>query len=39
MEVLKDKKYDGFISFEMLSMPDSGTAARKAFEFVEELDL
>jgi len=38
MKVLKKNRYKGFISFEMLPFPDSDTAAKKALEYIKNLD-
>jgi len=37
MEVLKSKGYKGYISFEMLPLPDPDTAAKEAIKYVKEL--
>jgi len=37
MEVLKFTGYNGYISFEMLPMPDPDTAARKSIAFIKRL--
>lgn len=38
MQVLKKNGYTGSISFEMLPLPDSDTAAKDALEFIKKLD-
>ncbi len=38
-EILKNNKYDNFISFEMLPMPEPEVSAKKALEFVKRLEL
>lgn len=37
IEVLKKNKYDGFISFEMLPLPNPEVSARKALSFVKDI--
>ena len=38
MNVLEANDYNGFISFEMLSLPDPDTAAKKAIDYVRSLE-
>lgn len=38
IKLLKEKGYDGFISFETLPLPDPETAARNAIEFIKRLE-
>jgi sugar phosphate isomerase/epimerase len=38
VETLKQIGYEGYISFEMLPMPDPDTAARQAIDFVKKLE-
>lgn len=38
METLKSKDYNGYISFEMLPMPDPDTAARKSIKYIKSLE-
>ncbi len=39
MEVLKNNRYKGFLSFEIFPYPDSDTAAKKALEFIKSIQL
>lgn len=39
LEVLKNNGYGGFLSFEIFPYPDSDTAAKKALEFIRNIEL
>jgi sugar phosphate isomerase/epimerase len=39
LEALKNSGYKGFLSFEILPYPDSDTAAKKALEFIKNIEL
>jgi len=39
IEVLKENKYEGFISFELFPLPDPDTAAKSSLEYIKKIEI